>query len=97
MLTTDGINEISSAVLDLIGHGQFTMDGTNYDVDLYETQLDGENITVKLYIDDSYSGTVTNFKLIGTSGKVLAERPDSVSKPETKGILVIFTFNVKEV
>lgn len=97
MITTAGLNKMANAILGLVAKGTYTIGGVTKDLPIFGSEISANKLTVKLYLDDSINGTVTKFQLVGQDGTVLADRPDSVSKPATKGLLVVFNITITEV
>lgn len=97
MITTAGLNVIANAIKGTIAEGTYTISGVTKTIPLFSTAIAANSLVVQLYLDDSVAGTVTNFKLKGYDGTIIADRPDSVLKTSLKGLLVIFTIVVQEV
>lgn len=97
MITQAGLTEIADTIKGIIAKGTYRIGSTTKDVPVFSTELAGNVVKVKLYLDDTISGTINRLQLISTKGTVLAERPDSIVKPGNKGLLAIFNIDVKEV
>ncbi|EPR07753.1 hypothetical protein [Ruminiclostridium papyrosolvens] len=97
MLTSQGISEITQAVKNLIDHGQYDIDGQTNIIAPYSVTVQGSKISVYFNFGEGVSGSFSNFKLISTSGNVLAEKADIITKPSEKGLLRRFNIEIKEV
>lgn len=96
-IPAEGLNEITSVIKALFSHGTYRIGTTTTEIAIESIELSGNEITVMLYLADDVSGTVNRFQLISYAGNILSERPDSVDKPTTKGLLVVFKFTISEV
>lgn len=96
MLTAQGINEIAESIANLIGSGKYDLEGISKDTPIYKTSVEDNKIMIYLYFEDELSGSFSNFKLISKKGNEFAVKPEVIVKPNTKGLLVRFTFEVKE-
>ena len=97
MITVNGLTSMATAIKNLIAKGTYTIGAVTKDVAVLNTEVVGNKLTVRLYLDDSVNGTITKFQLVGYDATVLADRPDNVIKPALKGLLVIFNFTICEV
>lgn len=96
MLTAQGVNEIAECISGLIGSGKYDLDGVSKDTPIYKISVEDNRIMIYLYFEDELSGSLSNFKLISKKGNEFAMKPEVIVKPNTKGLLVRFTFEVKE-
>lgn len=97
MITSAGLTEIADTIKGIIAKGTYRIGTTTRDVPVFSTELEGNIVKVKLYLDDSIDGTINRLQLVSFKGTVLAERPDSIVKPGSKGLLAIFNINIREV
>jgi len=96
MITPEGIQEVAQAILERISHGVYDLDGVTNESEIYKTSIEGNLLMVYLYFVDDLSGSLSNFKLISNIGNEFAIKSEIIDKPETKGLLVRFKFEVKE-
>ncbi len=96
MITTQGIEEIAQSIIDTVDHGSYDLDGVTNTTTIYKTSIEGDTVMIYLYLEDGVSGDLSNFKLISTTGNDFAIKPEIINKPDTKGLLVRFKFQVKE-
>jgi hypothetical protein len=64
---------------------------------IYKKSIEGNKVLIYLAFEDGLSGRLSNFKLISVSGNELAVKPELIDKPDTKGLLVRFKFEFREV
>ena len=96
MITPQGIEEISQSILDLVSHGTYDLEGVTDTTTIYKTSIEGNTVMIYLYFEDGLSGNLSNFKLVSNSGNDFAVKPEVIEKPDTKGLLVRFKFEVRE-
>lgn len=96
MITSEGIREIAEAIKNKISHGSYDLNGESFDTEIYNTSINGGQLIMYLYFDELVSGSLSNFKLVSTSGSTFAVKPEIIEKPGVKGLLVRFGFNVRE-
>jgi hypothetical protein len=97
MLTNQGLEEITQTVKDLIDHGQYDIDGQTNDIEPYSVTIQGNKIVVYFNFGEGVSGSFSKFKLISTSGNIIAIKPEVLIKPSDKGLLMRFNLEIKEV
>jgi hypothetical protein len=97
MITSTGFNNVLTYISNLISTGRYVVSGTNIDVPILSKTISGNTLTVNIFLTDGAAGTVTDIKLIDTNGQVFADKPDSITKLATQGVLVIFKFTITEV
>lgn len=97
MITTTGFSNVLNYMSDLINTGRYYVGSTPIDVPILSKSISGNTLTVNIFLDDGAAGTVTKVQLIDTAGQAFADKPDSISKLETQGVLVVFKFTITEV
>ena len=97
MITTTGIQKFAKAMAGIVSRGTFTVSGNTINVPIHSTEVTGDTFQVNLYLDDTVVGTVTAAKLYDFEGTLLADRPDNIIKPASKGLLVVVKFKLSEV
>ncbi|MGG3677478.1 hypothetical protein ABEU95_12375 [Heyndrickxia faecalis] len=96
-ITSSGLVKFKQALINLLQQGQYTMDGKTYTTPIFKTTIDGDNVNVYLYLDDSVSGNITQVQLIDRDGAVFDTQTENISKPSINGLLITFTYNLKKV
>lgn len=97
MLTAAGLNKIASSIKDMISVGTYRIGSIVKEIPIYKITLTNNVLQIQLYLDDSVQGLITQYQLKSSDGTIIAERPDSVQKSSTKGLLIIFNISIKEV
>lgn len=96
-VTTTGHTKMKNWIMGFIKQGRYTMNGIQYLIPIYRTDLTGDVITIYLYLDDSVSGTITRFELLDQDGDTFDDQPDNISKPNINGLLIEFQYTLKRV
>lgn len=97
MITSTGFSNVLNYMSGLISKGRYIVSGTNIDVDILSKTISGNTLTVNIFLADGQAGTITDIKLMDANGQVFADKPDSITKLATQGVLVIFKFTITEV
>lgn len=97
MITSTGFNNVLNYMSNLINKGRYYMGSSTIDVPILSKKITGNTLTVNMFLTDGAAGTITKTQLIDTNGQVFADKPDSISKIDTQGVLVIFKFTITEV
>lgn len=96
MIKPDGLNLIYNSITSNLLKGQALIDGQYKDIEIQKTELTSNSVKVFLYLDESYVGQITNYRLITIAGKVFLERSENIAKNNTKGLLVLFEIVLQE-
>ncbi|AYP68376.1 hypothetical protein HWB91_gp06 [Bacillus phage vB_BboS-125] len=98
-ITNTGHNKQVQFLHDLLSHARVTVGGQVFDnVPFFEIKREGSDVvTVHVYLDDRYSGTVSRIQLIDKDGAVFDDQPESVSKPTINGLLAVFKYTLRRV
>ena len=96
MIKTDGLNLIYNSITSNLLKGQALIDGQFKDVEIQKTELTSNSVKIFLYLDETYVGQITDYRLITIAGKVFLERSENVTKNNTKGLLVLFEIVLQE-
>lgn len=96
MISSDGLNLIYSNITTNLLKGQALVNGSFQDVPIQKTELTANSVKVYLYLDETYVGQITDYRLITTAGKVFLERSENVTKTSAKGLLVLFEIILQE-
>lgn len=97
MITTTGFSNVLNYISNLISKGRYYIGSSSIDVPILSKVVSGNTLTVNIFLTDGAAGTVTDIKLIDTNGQAFADKPDSITKLATQGVLVIFKFTITEV
>jgi hypothetical protein len=99
MITVQGINSIASTIVGLFAQGAYIKDGQQVIVPIFRKEFIEEEATLKiyLYLTDEDVGTFTGFQILNAEGDVMLDKPDNITKPVSKGLLVAFKISIKEV
>lgn len=97
MITSTGFSNVLNYMSNLINKGRYYMVSSTIDVPILSKQITGNTLTVNMFLTDGAAGTITKTQLIDANGQVFADKPDSISKVDTQGVLVIFKFTITEV
>lgn len=97
MLTVAAVNKYKEFTKKMVSHGRYKIGSTFYDVPIHNVAIDGTNVHVYLLIDHGAVGTVTQSQLFDIDGELFADKPDSITKDGTQGVLVRFSFSIQEV
>ena len=97
MITETGINIIANSILNLVDHGEITIDDKPQQLKLYRTTIDKNQVKIFLMLDDSVKGKITETKLVSKANEVLMNKADIIEKDTLKGLLIIFSLKISEV
>ena len=96
-MTSDGIRLIYDCITSNIAKMQILINNTYKDIEIQRTELVGTNIKIFVYIDESFVGRITRYKLIMKNGKVFDEKNENLVKDDTRGLLTFFEYRIREV
>jgi hypothetical protein len=97
MITQAGMSKITNFFDGLITKANYTIGGATKETSIYRTVVNGNTVEKWVYLSDADAGSITRVRLLDSTGEVIVERPDSVQKTATKGVLYIFKFTISEV
>ncbi|WP_271810502.1 hypothetical protein [Clostridium beijerinckii] len=97
MITPTGFSNVLNYISGLIDKGRYYMGSTPIDVPILSKSISGNTLTVNVFLSDGAAGTIIKTQLVDTNGQLFADKPDSISKLDTQGVLVIFKFTITEV
>ncbi len=95
-MTVDGIALLHDTIKNNISKCQVLISGSWKDVSIQKFDKTSTSIKVFVYLDEDAIGTITKYRLVMNDGKVFDERSDSVTKDNSRGLLVLFEYNIKE-
>lgn len=95
-VTTDGINLLYDCIKANLLKCQVYIDGSYRDVEIESYEETDTSIKVFVYMDETYVGTIAKYRLIMINGKVFDERSDTITKDDTRGLLTLFEYKIKE-
>ena len=96
MISSDGLTLIYNNITSNLLKGQAYINGQFKDVEIQKTEITSNSVKVYLYLDETYVGQITNYRLITIAGKVFLERSENIAKNNTKGLLVLFEIVLQE-
>ena len=92
-----GIQKIGRRFVDSIDHANYTLNGEPKTVPPFRTMVNGSDVRVYIYFNDTVIGDVANVELVDKDGDIVAKADDRVfTKTPGKGLYVAFKYNVKE-
>lgn len=96
MISSDGLTLIYNNITANLLKGQAYINGQFQDVPIQKTELTSNSVKVYLYLDETYVGQITDYRLITIAGKTFLERSENIAKNNTKGLLVLFEIVLQE-
>ncbi len=96
-LTDTALNKIALYLQSILDHGLYYQNGVPTQIPIYDSEVSGDTITIYLELDENVSGDIEKLEVIDTGGAVLIEKAKTFNKVLGKGLLVSFTFSVREV
>ncbi|MGG1598462.1 hemolysin [Paenibacillus naphthalenovorans] len=92
------LDEIADYIDKRVVSADFTIGGVTYPAKVRRSIVSGTTVRKQIYLTqkDPY-GTVTRARLLGSEGKVIAQRTDPQVHEEGKGLLIEFKFTIQEV
>lgn len=96
MISSDGLTLIYNNITSNLLKGQAYINSKFQDVQIQKTELTSNSVKVYLYLDETYVGQITNYRLITLAGKTFLERSENVTKTSEKGLLVLFEIVLQE-
>lgn len=80
-----------------IAKAQYKAGSTWYDAVITEKKIESDTLFVTIVTQDTLNLTITGLRLIDTGGDVAGEQSDSITKKDTQGVLLQFSFPLYEV
>ena len=97
MLTAAALSKFREFIKKNMRHGRYKLGASFYTVPIHEVKIENDRVYVFLLIDHNAAGTITQCQLYDNDGDLFADKPDSITKSNIQGVLVRFSFLVKEV
>ena len=95
-LTDLGIQKIGRRFVDSIDHANYTLNGEPKTVPPFRTMVNGSDVRVYIYFNDTVIGDVANVELVDKDGDIVAKADDRVfTNTPGEGIYVAFKWNGK--
>lgn len=92
-----GIQKIGQRLVDSIDHATYTLNGVPKTVPLFRTMVEGGNVRIYVYFDDTVVGDISNVELVDKDGDTVIGAGDKVfTKTTGKGLYVAFKYQIKE-
>lgn len=76
---------------------QYYAGGQWYDAVITEKKIEGDTMYVTTTTTDSAALTITQIRLIDTSGEVSGEISESITKTATQGVITLWEFPLYEI
>lgn len=93
-----GIQKIGQRLVDSIDHATFTLNGEPQTVPPFRMMVEGGNVRIYVYFDDTVVGDISNVELVDKDGDTIIGAGDKVfTKTTGKGLYVAFKYQIKEV
>lgn len=94
-LTIDGAVRYAKLIADEIDRAKLIINGEEKEKTFYKKKVNGNSITILVYLQDNDVGIIDNIKLIAKDGTVLHDKADIIKKDGREGFLVGFKFYIK--
>lgn len=94
-MTADGMNLLFSFFKNNLLKCQVLVNGNYVDVPIQRYEQTDSSIKIFVYIDETVIGSITQYRLISTDGKVFDTKSDTVTKDD-RGLLTLFEYQVQE-
>lgn len=95
-MTETGLRKIAQRFIDNLDHATYELDGVEKNIDILKRTIDGAEVKVYVYFDDTVVGNVANVKLVDKDGDVVAVSTRSFTKPSRKGLYETFKYSYVE-
>lgn len=96
MIKTEAKNKIAYAILNMLSHMTYKLDGEPKRTDFFQTSVIDGRISINVYLKDPLGGSITDIFLIDKDGEIFAEQFDVIQKPSNNGFYFTFEYEVKE-
>ena len=96
-LTPIGINKQLVRLKESLDHATFLESGKLRTVSIFKADVTGNKIKIYVYLDDSVTGAIKDISLVDRDGDVIAIAKREFTKPKTKGIYSVFSYEFVEV
>jgi len=96
-LTDVGIRKQAQRFIDSLSHATYELNSEEKQIDLFKAYVNGDEVKVYVYFDDSVAGEVGEVKLVDKDGDIIAHAVKSFNKPLIKGLYVVFKYRFVEV
>lgn len=94
-LTIDGSIRYAEIIANEIDKAKLIINGSVKEKEFYRKKVEGNQITILVYLRGNDIGVVENLMLIAKDGTVLHNRADIIKKDGTEGFLIGFKFYVR--
>lgn len=95
-MTNDGITLLYDTITNNVFKCQVLVGGIWKEIEIQKFEKISNSIKVFVYLDEDIIGTITMYRLIMSNGKIFDQKSDSVVKDNSKGLLVLFEYSIKE-
>lgn len=96
-MTSDGVNLLYETIQKNIYKCQVQINGSWKECEIQKFEKTSNSIKIFVYLDENFVGTINRYRLLMLNGKIFDERSDNISKDDTRGLLTLFEYKIKEV
>ncbi len=97
MITQDGINFLYNVLKNGLYTAQVLVNGQWKDIKIQKVEVLTNSIKIYVYIDETITGQITQYRLITNDGKTFLTRSENITKDNTRGLLTVFEIKLLEV
>lgn len=97
MITQDGLNFMYNTIKNNLYKAQVLVNGQYKDVNIQKVEVTTNSIKIFVYIDETITGQITQYRLITNDGKIFLTRNENITKDNTRGLLTVFEIKLQEV
>lgn len=95
-LTETGLRKQAKRFLDSLSHAEYELNGSVEQIALFRKSVEGDLVKVFVFFDDSIAGQIGSVRLIDVDGDIVANAERSFTKPQAKGLYVVFKYRYTE-
>ena len=96
-LTEAGLNKIANFYLDSLSHALYKLDGVDHEINFINKLVEGNTVKVYIYFEESYTGSISDIRIIDKDGEVVAKDPRVYERSVEKVLYVAFKHEFMEV
>ena len=97
MITQDGVNFLFKALKNGLYTAQVLVNGQWKDIKIQKVEVLTNSIKIYVYIDETITGQITQYRLITYDGKTFLTRNENITKDGTRGLLTLVEIKLQEV
>lgn len=95
MLRSEAKAKIAIAILNMLSHITYKLDGVTKRADFFSTNIDNGKININVYLGEPVGGTITDITLIDKDGMIFDDKEDTIIKSSTKGFYFTFEYSIE--